>query len=185
MRLTPTRTPTSAVDLTQDIAAYEAIWMQYSTFTKVSNVFRQFNYALPSQVAQRIGIPAHNIENVALTVAALLPFDRFQVVFHHNEAYPSRLNDAKHPIEAFYYQGALTLLASKSVAIIGSRNATATGIRRAQKLARFLVAHQITVMSGLARGIDTAAHTAALDAGEHSQYLIRRLRDLFESMRVC
>lgn len=153
---------------TQEIAAYEAIWMQYSTCTRVSTLFRQFNYAHPSHVAQRIGITAQDIENVSLTVAALLPFDRFRAVFHDSREYPTRLNDAKHPIAAFYYQGSLNLLTAKSVAVIGSRKATDAGIRRAQKLTRFLVAHNVTVMSGLAPGIDTAAHTAALDAGGHT-----------------
>lgn len=165
MRLTPTRTPTSAVDLTQDIAAYEAIWMRYSTCTRVSNLFRQFNHELPSKVAQAVGITEQKIESVRLTVAALLPFDRFNAVFYHSGNYPQRLTDARHPIEAFYYQGSLNQLSAKSVAVVGTRRPTEAGIRRAQKLARFLVAHDLSVMSGLAQGIDTAAHIAAMEAG--------------------
>jgi len=54
---------------------------------------------------------------------------------------------------------------SRSVAIVGTRKPSVEGERRAQRLARELVAAGYTILSGLAAGIDTAAHTAALDAG--------------------
>jgi len=53
----------------------------------------------------------------------------------------------------------------RSVAVVGTRNASDAGIRRADRMASLLVANGVTVVSGLAKGIDTAAHTAALDAG--------------------
>jgi DNA processing protein len=53
----------------------------------------------------------------------------------------------------------------RSVAIVGTRNPSSDGIQRAGRMARLLVEQNVTVVSGLARGIDTAAHTAALDAG--------------------
>lgn len=51
------------------------------------------------------------------------------------------------------------------VSIVGTRNPTELGAKRARKLARELVEHGIVVVSGLARGVDTAAHTGALQAG--------------------
>jgi DNA processing protein len=51
------------------------------------------------------------------------------------------------------------------VAIVGSRKASEDGRKRAVRLARFLAQHEIAVVSGLAEGIDTAAHEAAMDAG--------------------
>ena len=51
------------------------------------------------------------------------------------------------------------------VSIIGSREASSDGLARARKLAKRLVAMNVTVVSGLARGIDAAAHHAAIDAG--------------------
>jgi DNA processing protein len=54
------------------------------------------------------------------------------------------------------------------VAVVGSRKASTEGLRRAAALTRALVQRDIVVVSGLAAGIDTAAHTAALEAGGHT-----------------
>ena len=51
------------------------------------------------------------------------------------------------------------------VAVVGARKASPDGVSRAAKLARVLVEHHATVVSGLAEGIDAAAHTAAIEAG--------------------
>jgi DNA processing protein len=54
---------------------------------------------------------------------------------------------------------------SPRVAVVGARKASPEGLKRAAKLARLLVSHDATVVSGLAEGIDAAAHTAAVEAG--------------------
>lgn len=149
----------------KEIAAYEAIWTRFSTFTQVANLFKRFNHALPSKVAQQEGFPETEIDNIKHKVAELLAYHKFSALFYEDFEYPERLKDAKHPIEVLYYQGALDLLSSRSVAIVGARKASEEGIRRARKLARMLVQHDFTVMSGLAQGIDTAAHKAAIEAG--------------------
>lgn len=51
------------------------------------------------------------------------------------------------------------------VAVVGTRTASPAGLKRAAKLARMLAKKDVTVVSGLAEGIDTAAHTAAIQAG--------------------
>ena len=53
----------------------------------------------------------------------------------------------------------------KSVAVVGTRQPSAAGVRRAQRMARELVARDVTVVSGLAAGVDTAAHTTTLECG--------------------
>lgn len=148
-----------------EIAAYEALWTRYTTGPRIARLFRQFNHALPSQVAREIGIPEQAIESIRFGVAAMLPFERFSGLFYNDTDYPQRLRDAKYPPEVLYYQGKLDLLSSPSVAVVGSRRASEAGLHRARRLSRFLVNHGFTVMSGLAQGIDTAAHTAAIEAG--------------------
>ena len=54
------------------------------------------------------------------------------------------------------------------MAIVGARRASPEGLKRARKLARLLVSRGIVVVSGLAEGIDTAAHRAAIEAGGHT-----------------
>jgi DNA processing protein len=94
-----------------------------------------------------------------------MPYPKFSALFYGDFEYPEQLKDARNPVEVLYYRGALDLLSSRSVAVVGARKASELGIQRAKKLAKLLVEHDFTVMSGLAEGIDTAAHTAALEAG--------------------
>jgi len=64
-----------------------------------------------------------------------------------------------------YFRGALQSLEQPSVAIVGTRNATNAGLSAAEKFAKELSGVNITVVSGLALGIDTAAHRGALAGG--------------------
>lgn len=67
-------------------------------------------------------------------------------------------------VPTLYLAGDGALLRQKSVAIVGSRKASPAGLQRAERLARELVALGIVVMSGLAEGIDQAAHRSAIAA---------------------
>ncbi|HEB54509.1 MAG TPA: DNA-processing protein DprA [bacterium] len=68
------------------------------------------------------------------------------------------------PSELFC-EGDVTLLQEPSVSIVGSRSATKAGLARARRFAMLLVERGITVVSGLADGIDTAAHWSAIENG--------------------
>jgi len=68
-------------------------------------------------------------------------------------------------VSNLYLAGDRSLLGQTAVAIVGSRKASPDGLRRAAKLARALVERDVVVMSGLAEGIDQAAHHAAIEAG--------------------
>lgn len=64
-----------------------------------------------------------------------------------------------------FYAGDVGLLARPCVSIVGTREATPEGQSRASRLARELVAANVVIMSGLARGIDGAAHRSAIESG--------------------
>lgn len=86
----------------------------------------------------------------------------------HNAEYPDALRELKRPPDPLYAIGDETLLGlapNRLVAIVGTRNASPYGVRTATALAEAFVAAGIGVVSGLARGIDSAAHRAALAAG--------------------
>jgi DNA processing protein len=67
---------------------------------------------------------------------------------------------------ALYAAGDIGVLrAGPRVSIVGSREASAHGLRRAVRLSRELAKHGVVIVSGLAKGIDTAAHTGAIEGG--------------------
>lgn len=74
-------------------------------------------------------------------------------------------NGLREKVPVLYAAGDLDLLKLPAVAIVGSRKASDEGQRRAARLARELVREGIAVMSGLAAGIDAAAHRAAIEHG--------------------
>jgi len=80
-------------------------------------------------------------------------------------AYPANLREIHAPPARLYVRGALAEDDALAVAIVGSRAATPYGMAVAERLAADLAARGVTVVSGLARGIDSAAHRGALRAG--------------------
>jgi DNA processing protein len=78
--------------------------------------------------------------------------------------YPPFLADMPDAPPALAVLGDVALLSSRAVGIVGARNASANGMRVAQNLAADVAPH-LTVVSGLARGIDAAAHIGAMTAG--------------------
>lgn len=80
-------------------------------------------------------------------------------------AYPELLRQIYDPPVVLYVKGELTTPDKNAVAMVGSRTTTHYGIEAARKLAYQLAYVGVTVVSGGARGIDTAAHQGALSAG--------------------
>jgi DNA processing protein len=79
--------------------------------------------------------------------------------------YPSRLQSIDDAPPLLAVRGNIDVLASSMVAIVGARNASAVGVKFAQRLARELGEAGFVISSGLARGIDAAAHRASLATG--------------------
>jgi DNA processing protein len=79
--------------------------------------------------------------------------------------YPPLLKEIHAPPPILFHKGALPDTAAGAVAVVGSRRASLAGMRLAAHLARELARWGFIVVSGLARGIDTAAHQGALEAG--------------------
>lgn len=88
-----------------------------------------------------------------------------ELVTWFDPEFPPPLRHIPDPPVVLWLQGDMHWLARPSVAIVGSRVATPTGVGLARKLAAELADAGLCVVSGLARGIDSAAHRGALDAG--------------------
>ncbi|GGY09747.1 DNA-processing protein DprA [Paludibacterium paludis] len=80
-----------------------------------------------------------------------------------DDDYPARLAETVGPPLVMFARGRRELLARPSLAIVGSRNASTEGAGTAQDFAAALAGHGYTIVSGLAEGIDTAAHRGALE----------------------
>src|SRR5947207_2281959 len=87
-----------------------------------------------------------------------------RVLIQTDEEYPELLRQIYDPPIVLYLKGALTERDKNAVAMVGSRQTTHYGLEIARKLAYQLAYLGVTVVSGGARGIDTAAHQGALSA---------------------
>lgn len=155
---------TAPIDAALEIGAYEALWCEHNaSFKSIAGQFRKAPGARPSHL-----VPENRAREVASQVLAKLRArtnQRFDIRIHGEWEYPKRLRDAVDPVELLYIQGDWNLVSSPAVAVVGTRKPSPLGIERTQTLARRLVQDNFTVVSGLAEGVDTAAHNAAIAAG--------------------
>ena len=88
-----------------------------------------------------------------------------ELVFAGEAAYPPRLAAVADAPPLLSVLGSLSLLTKKALAIVGARNASTNGYLHAEELAADLGRHGHLIVSGMARGIDAAAHRGALETG--------------------
>jgi DNA processing protein len=127
-------------------------------------------HASPTEL-DAIGLPSH----VARAIAAGTSFDQALkeaeaarqkgavCLTFQDPRYPDNLREIFDPPLLLYAVGDLTLLELDYVGVVGSRKPTAYGRAMAQRISTDLAAHGLGIISGLARGIDAAAHQGALD----------------------
>ena len=106
------------------------------------------------------------IDQLFPKVEKLIRAKSFSVCLQDTFHYPETLL-AVHtaPPKLFYYRGDVSFLESPCVSVIGSREASPEGLKRAQRIAKLLVEQDFTVVSGLAKGIDTQALKTATQLG--------------------
>ena len=162
--LTPNSSPIDSVSPFLEMGAYEALWARSKTsFKSIADLVRDSRDSALSAF-----VPESETDMFANRVFDLLKsrgINEFGVHVRPDSSYPQKLLDADHPVELLYYRGFWDLIYTPSVAIVGTRKPSEEGIRRARKLASMLVKDGYTIVSGLAAGIDTAAHTAAIAEG--------------------
>lgn len=151
----------SPISPRRELGAYEALWLEKgATFKTLAERFAADPAALPSDfVAVQVADQCATEVMKRLKVAGV---HQFGVRINHAGDYPLKLRDARHPVELLYYRGTWEITETRCIAVVGSREASQDGVRRATRLARELVDRGFTVVSGLAKGVDSAAHSAAI-----------------------
>ncbi len=87
-----------------------------------------------------------------------------RLVIYPDSEYPPILKETADPPLVLYVQGDVQVLSRYAVAIVGTRRPTAYGLQVAHRVANDLAQRQLVIVSGMARGIDAAAHRGALEA---------------------
>lgn len=151
----------SPISPRRELGAYEALWLEKgATFKSLADRFAADPEALPSdfvsaQIADQCAADVlHRLKQAGV--------HQFGVRMNRAGDYPRKLRDARHPVELLYYRGAWEITETRCVAVVGSRESSEDGLLRAARLARELVDRGFTVVSGLAKGIDTSALSAAI-----------------------
>jgi DNA processing protein len=120
--------------------------------------------ALPG-IASAAGVEGYEVCPPRVAEAELKQGRAFgaRLVLHGEAGYPRLLSALPDAPPALWVTGDAALLDQPALAMVGARNASSLGVRMARRLALGLVEAGFVVVSGLARGIDTAAHAAALE----------------------
>lgn len=148
----------------REVGAYEALWTETkASFRWIAEKFRERPGSVPSDF-----VPEEEAFTHAAQVRTLLKeagVEHYGIRVHGAGEYPESLRVAEHPVELLYFQGWWDLVNSNCVAVVGTREPSEEGKARARRLTKSLIADDWTVVSGLARGIDTVVHTTALSEG--------------------
>lgn len=103
-------------------------------------------------------------DRVGYEISEAMRFDA-RLVTVLDDDYPANLRSIPNLPPFLFVKGEIRAADAFAVAVVGTRNASVLGLQRAQRMASLLAERGVTVVSGLARGIDTQAHQAALRAG--------------------
>jgi DNA processing protein len=146
------------------MGAYEALWANTeTTFKSLAQKFREFPDRLPSDFVAEY--EADYFAQFVLSMLRESGIRQFGIRVHRAGEYPKKFRDAEDPVELLYYRGWWDLVETPSVAVVGTREPSSQAIENTNRLVKLLVSDGYTIASGLAKGIDTAAHKAAIENG--------------------
>lgn len=127
----------------------------------------------PREAFREAGLPPRVLENF-FQLRRELDLDRYyesilsksiQIITLDEKKYPRLLGEIEQPPPVIYVRGQLTPADEFAVAMVGTRRVTSYGQQVTRDASLFLAGHGLTIVSGLARGVDAIAHQQALNAG--------------------
>ncbi len=135
-----------------------------SEFGLPGQIFSADTLALARTIQLKLAeqLLSHDSENMIAAALAWSTEPGNAILTLADKAYPQRLLDVPDPPTVLYVKGRVELLNSPSLAIVGSRNATPQGVSNAEAFAAALSGAGFAIVSGLALGIDAAAHLGGL-----------------------
>ncbi|WP_260706154.1 DNA-processing protein DprA [Edaphobacter flagellatus] len=119
-----------------------------------------------------LGMPAHSAQFIFDRKARAAAESEWQrvaeaggsILTPNDDAYPERLKEIYDPPAVLWIRGNVASLSRPGIAVVGTRHPSTYGAGMAEMLSRDLAARRLTIFSGMARGVDTAAHKGALAA---------------------
>lgn len=154
----------AAVSPYEELLAYEYLYAQHNASLKKISCATTLAGLLPHEAfTNTFGlIEPEGVDDVRALLDTKL--GSFSIAINNTPSWPQKMQDSEHPTPLIYFKGDLGLLDSHSVSVVGARKATHEGLVRAATVSRQLVENDITVVTGLAAGVDTAATRSALES---------------------
>ncbi|MFD0680164.1 MULTISPECIES: DNA-processing protein DprA [unclassified Paenibacillus] len=147
----------------------------WKTIQRIVNHFPELSEMLHLQAAdwQALGLTPSRAVELARNLYELTPQKMeillegynskgIGIVTYFDEEYPTLLKETAQPPWVLYYRGNPHLMKRPCIAVVGTRTPTVYGRKTTEQLSEALSASQLCIVSGMARGIDSAAHEAAL-----------------------
>jgi len=156
----------------EELLGYEYLYSKKGSSLKTISEATFQRSVLPSEAAREEQGLLHEDDEVYSKVKefitnVVLEDSQFSVLVNGTYQFPSSIGEAESPVPILYCQGDVTLFNAPSVSIVGARTASLQGMQRASKLAKDLAKGGVAIVSGLAKGIDTAALQSAIQNAGH------------------
>lgn len=155
-----------ALSMVPELALNEHAYHRLLEVGAPSSLFGAPQAVLAAAIGDHLARAVRSFDAVAAGASQRTAADRCgaRLVTLEDDAYPVALRGLPLPPPFLFVRGTLTREDALAVAVVGSRRPTAYGLRMAERLAEELAARGVTIVSGFARGIDTAAHRGARSA---------------------
>jgi DNA processing protein len=151
-----------------ELLAYEFLWAQnQSSLKKIAEILSR-QAKLPTEVINEItpdlfgGFDQRKDDIKEFIDKKIKSTPSFSLLLKESPQFPDKLLDAKYPINLFYYRGNPDLANTDCISVVGTRKVSEEGYKRTEKLVRLLSKYELTLVSGLAEGVDTVALETAI-----------------------